>query len=55
MNALQSGVALDVDQPGHHACALDAAGTRLVEREVANTEVLSREVFGPEGEPGGAG
>jgi hypothetical protein len=30
-------------------------GTRFVDREVANTEALSREVFGPEGEPDGAG
>ena len=38
-------IGLDVGKHAHHACALDPAGQRLLDREVENTETTLREVY----------
>ena len=38
-------IGLDVGKHTHHACALDPAGRRLLDREVDNTETALREVY----------
>jgi len=39
-------IGLDVGKGVHHACGLDPAGVRVMDREVDNTEAALREAFG---------
>ena len=42
-------IGLDVGKTGHHACALDPAGTRLFDKALPQDEAQLRELFRPMG------